>query len=434
MTTVLALTDAPDDVERFCANGEKVLLFRIAQLPTEQHDFAFFERQYRALTEQCDLSRVDLVVAEYVDSLPLLYFMRRDGYHCPALMIPHTNPYPLNILFYFLLVAAHPHPGDLVICGSTNAANAYRRLTGIPARNTCTFGIRNVYRRRDRAASRAALGLPADRRVLLYTGRFMNDKGLGALIEAYHLVRRERPEALLVMSVTHVDPPYYNRLAPRLTDAVLFQRLDRAATVDLYNAADLYWSGATSIFETYGKAPLEALACGVPVVVPRWDGFPYFIGSHNGALAEVEPVEAGVSPYDFARVRADDLAAKCLEVLDRTDGPEIALPAWGTYDHTMGVLADLVGELAATGRTRTAPDPDRPLPVDRLPASVRAVLDHHGLRTTRDVVVDAQRQGLVDRRSPGDPVLLRRLHDDVFGPMAADPATVAAEAPRFVTT
>lgn len=433
MTTVLALTDAPDDVEKFCVEGE-LLLFRIAQLPTDRHDFAFFEQQYRTLAESCDLSKVDLVIAEYVDSLPLLYFMRRDGYHCPALMIPHTNPYPLNILFYFLLVAAHPHPADLVICGSTNAANAYRRLTGIPARNICTFGIKNVYRPRDRAASRRALGLPQDRRILLYTGRFMNDKGLGPLLEAYELVRESRPDALLVMSVTHVDPPYYNRLAPRMGDAVLFQRLERASTVDLYNSADVYWSGATSIFETYGKAPLEALACGVPVVVPRWDGFPYFIGSHNGALAEVEAVATGVSPYDFARVRPDGLAAACVDVLDRAADLRVELPAWGTYDHTMGVLTALVRDLTATGRATEPVDADRGLHVDGLPESVRAVLTHHGLRTTRDIVVEAQRQGLVDRRSAGDPVLLRRLHEDVFGPMAADPATVAAEEPLAVTT
>ncbi len=430
MTTVLALTDVPDDVEKFCPDGG-LLLFRIAQLPSAQHDFEFFERQYRALAESCDLSKVDLVVAEYIESLPLLYFMRRDGYHCPALMIPHTNPYPLNILFYFLLVAQHRHPGDLVICGSTNAANAYRRFTGLPARNICTFGIKNVYRRRDRRESRRALGLPDDREILLYTGRFMNDKGLGALLDAYDVVRGQRSDALLTMSVTHLDPPYYNRLAARLRDVVLFQRLDRDATVDLYNSADVYCSGATSIFETYGKAPLEALACGVPVVVPRWDGFPYFIGSHNGALADVEPVATGVSPYDFARVRADDLAARCLDVLDRQ--PDVALPAWGTYDHTMGVLTALVRELAATGRFANAPDPDRPLRVERLPDSVRAALDHYGLRGTRDLVVRAQRQGLIDRRSPGDPGLLRRLHDDVFEPMAADPATVAAEEPRLAT-
>ncbi|MDA3643109.1 glycosyltransferase family 4 protein [Saccharopolyspora indica] len=423
MSRVLALTDAPDDVERFC-RGRELMLFRIGQLLPEQHDFTAFEQQYQKLKSACDLSTIDLVIAEYIEALPLLYFMRRDGYHCPALMIPHTNPYPLNILFYFLLIAQHPHPGDLVICGSANAASAYRHITGIPAANICTFGIKNIYRPGDRDRARSNLGLPADRPILLYTGRFMNDKGLAPLLAGYHRLRAADPELLLVMSTTHLDTRYHNQLAAQLEHVVRFQRLDRAQTVDLYNAADVYVSGATSIFETYGKAPLEAMACGLPVVVPRFDGFPYYVNDTNGALVDVDHhPQPCFTPYDFAVMNVEDFTVKCRQVLDRGTPPQHHVPDWATYDHTMEVLTELVGELLQHPRRTGEAEPSRKIDTTAYPDPVRRLLDHYELTCTDDLVHRAGHLGLIDRRQPGDTGLLRALHDEIFHTMHAETST-----------
>ncbi|QXV57828.1 glycosyltransferase family 4 protein [Amycolatopsis sp. TNS106] len=433
MKRVLALTDAPDDVRIFCQDTE-LLLFRIEQLPAAGHSFEFFEQVYARLREACDLSTVDMVVAEYTEALPLLYLMRRDGHSCPALIIPHTNPYPLNILCHLMLVAETAHPGDLVLCGSTNAAAAYEQVAGIPARNICTFGIRDIYRPGDRAAARARFGLPPDRPILLYTGRFMTDKGIGALLEAYHLLRRSVPDALLTMSVTHVDAVLYNQLAAQLEHVVLFQRLSREETVSLYNAADLYVSGATSIFETYGKAPLEAMACGLPAVLPRWDGFPYFVGEHNGALAEVRYGNTGrTSPFDFAAVDPADLARQCRRVLDRGRLTDYRTPAWATYGETMRVLRDVVGELTARPRLAVPVDPSAALHRERYSPAVRAFLDHYRLDTLEDLTGRTTELGLIDRRDPGDRTVLRGLHDEIFGIMAADPGRAGDDEKAGVT-
>ncbi|MFJ9813970.1 glycosyltransferase family 4 protein [Streptomyces sp. NPDC101151] len=421
MPRVLALTDSPEDVRRFCP-AEDTLLFRIRLLPPEEHTYERFAEIYRALKASCDLSRVDVVVAEYVESLPLLHFMRRDGYRPPALMIPHTNPYPLHILLYFLLVAARPHPADLVICGSRNAERAYRHVTGIPSGNICTFGIKDVYRTRDRATSRAALGLPPQGRLLLYTGRFMNDKGLHALLSGYHRLRAEDPDVLLTMSVTHIDPPYFNRLAPLMRDVVLYHRLEKERTADLYNAADVFVSGATSIFETYGKSPLEALACGVPVVVPRWDGFPYFIGDDNGGLVDVEYLDQPhTSPYEFARMREDDFAAVVRRVLARREPIPAGVPEWARYERTMKILPGVLERMAAAGPAEPG-EPRPSLGSDRLPAPVRAVLDHYGLAAPddEDPLARADRLGLLTGSDPGERELLRDLHHEIFHVMDAE--------------
>ncbi|MBZ4322755.1 glycosyltransferase family 4 protein [Streptomyces huiliensis] len=418
MPRILALSDSAEDVRHFCTAAD-TSLFRIRPLPAEEHTYDRFQEIYRRLKASCDLSSIDLVVAEYVESLPLLYFMRRDGYRCPALMIPHTNPYPIDLLLYFLLVAEHPHPGDRVICGSEHAKRAYEHITGIRADGICTFGIKNIYRKADQSECRTALGLSHDHTILLYTGRFMNDKGLEPLLSGYERLRREHPEVLLAMSATHIDPPYFNRLAPRMRDVVLFHRLEKERTALLYGAADLFVSGATSIFETYGKSPLEALACGVPSVVPRWDGFPYYIDDTNGGLVDVEYLtHAAGNPYEFARMREEDFVTVCRRVLGQPPS-DIRAPEWATYEKTMKTLPGVVEEMAALGRTTAPPPGPHPIDIDRYPDVVRAILHHYDLRESEDLLAKASRLGLVGRGSAGEEELLRDLHHEIFGVMDA---------------
>ncbi|MGX8904234.1 glycosyltransferase family 4 protein [Streptomyces netropsis] len=419
MPKVLALTDSAEDIKNFCEEAD-THFFALHPLPAAEHTYEGFAQTYRRLKASCDLSSIDVVVAEYVESIPLLYFMRRDGYHCPALMIPHTNPYPFDILFFFLLVAEHSHPGDLVICGSQNAARAYAHITGMAAKNICTFGIKNVYGKQDKRECRERLGLPQDRRILLYTGRFMNDKGLKPLLGGYRRLREQEPDALLVMSVTHIDPPYYNRLAPQMTDVILFHRLEKERTATLYNAADIFVSGATSIFETYGKSPLEALACGVPAVVPRFDGFPYYVDDTNGGLVDVEYLDhSNENPYEFARMSETHFVEKCRGVLRRTEPLDYRIPEWATYEGTMKVLPGLLRDMAETGSTASLRGSSHKIDKSRYPASVAAVLEHYGLEESEDLLAKAGRLGLVDRSNKGDETLLRNLHHELFLTMDA---------------
>src|SRR5581483_6836653 len=99
-----------------------VLFFPIEQLDPGQHSFPFFHHIFEQLEEQTALSEIDLVIAEYIEAVPLVYLMRKRGHYCPAIFIPHTNAYPFNIFFYFLLISHYAHPGDRILCGSMQAA------------------------------------------------------------------------------------------------------------------------------------------------------------------------------------------------------------------------------------------------------------------------------------------------------------------------
>ena len=55
----------------------------------------------------------------------------------------------------------------------------------------------------------------------------------------------------------------------------------------VYNAFDVYCFLSMSGEETFGLTVLEAMACGVPPIVPNFDGVPSVVGD-AGLIADAE--------------------------------------------------------------------------------------------------------------------------------------------------
>jgi glycosyltransferase involved in cell wall biosynthesis len=121
----------------------------------------------------------------------------------------------------------------------------------------------------DRAQARAALGIPPEEQVAAWHGRIdIRNKGLDLLLEAWHMVGRGR---LLLAG----DGPDAETLRRRIgADPRIDWRdqytLDRAWMRGFLSAADLYVF--PSRHEGFAVAPLEAMACGLPVVATETSG------------------------------------------------------------------------------------------------------------------------------------------------------------------
>ena len=118
----------------------------------------------------------------------------------------------------------------------------------------------------DGAATRQALGLANDKKLLLYVGRLSKDKNTQTLFEAFDLVERRRPGQFHLLVVgdggqrdglielqrrgAHVSWIQY------CTDSLDLARY--------YRAADLFVH--PGVQETFGLVALESQACGTPVV------------------------------------------------------------------------------------------------------------------------------------------------------------------------
>lgn len=123
-------------------------------------------------------------------------------------------------------------------------------------------------------------------------------KRVALLLEAFALVRRERPAARLLL-----DRPGDPRLAGRLSsqDGVeLFGASSSTALAEAYRAA--WVSALPSVGEAFGLVLGEALACGTPGVGSRSGGIPEVLDSDAvGRLFEPE------DPHDLARALLEGL-------------------------------------------------------------------------------------------------------------------------------
>jgi D-inositol-3-phosphate glycosyltransferase len=122
----------------------------------------------------------------------------------------------------------------------------------------------------DQAKARKVLGLPTEKDLLLYVGRFAPVKGIDRLLYAMGHLRRDRNTGLIMVGGDgneSVHSRAIQRMARRMgvRDAVMLRgRVDHAELPLFYSAADMLV--LPSYYESFGLVALESLACGTPVV------------------------------------------------------------------------------------------------------------------------------------------------------------------------
>jgi alpha-1,6-mannosyltransferase len=125
------------------------------------------------------------------------------------------------------------------------------------------------------ATLRERLGLPAATRVLVYAGRFAEEKNLPVLLQAF--ARLGKPYHLLLIGGARAARPAGNvTMMPYRRDSV-----ELAAWIA---SADALVHAGTK--ETFGLVILEAMACARPVVAARAGAFPELVDESVGMLAE----------------------------------------------------------------------------------------------------------------------------------------------------
>lgn len=135
----------------------------------------------------------------------------------------------------------------------------------------------------DKALARGELELPADEHIILQLGRLVPRKGIDNVIRALGCLRRDHKIAPLLLVVggdTDIPDPTTTPEIGRLqtiaceegvADRVRFTgRRGRHVLRYYYSAADVFVT--TPWYEPFGITPVEAMACGTPVVGSRVGG------------------------------------------------------------------------------------------------------------------------------------------------------------------
>jgi len=175
---------------------------------------------------------------------------------------------------------------------------------GIPAEHVSTVpnGVNGgMFFVRDRIQARTELGLPQDRRIVVYVGRLSEEKGLLTLIEAVGRLRSNRGDFLVYFVG---DGPLLDDMQARvqtlgLSEIVRFAgKQDHTAVANWFGACDVFC--LPSLREGCPNVVLEALSSGRPVVASRVGGIPDLVREDTGILVEPEHVDGFARALDAA--------------------------------------------------------------------------------------------------------------------------------------
>jgi glycosyltransferase involved in cell wall biosynthesis len=227
--------------------------------------------------------------------VPLWLARRRcDVLWAPEGVLPRFSPVPTVVTIHDLasLRFAGIKPDSHVRAVRTEVARSARRATRVIAVSRTTAedlethfglgeetvrivpnGVDEAFAPGDRGAARRAVG---DRwgvttPFVLHVGALEPRKGLDVLIEAAALAAREgAPWRVVLAGMAGFDGERIEAAARASGVCHLLGSVSDTEVVELMQAADAF--AAPALYEGFGIAPLEAMACGTPAVIAAGSG------------------------------------------------------------------------------------------------------------------------------------------------------------------
>jgi len=127
----------------------------------------------------------------------------------------------------------------------------------------------------------------ADKKQILWVGRYVTGKGVEYLIEAFSLVQKKIPGSHLVLVGDGPEKPLIENRIRNLhlhSSVTLIDYLDNEELPEIYKNSDVFV--LPSLMEGVPRTILEAMACGVPVVTTN---IPHLVSIIDGAGLVVPP-------------------------------------------------------------------------------------------------------------------------------------------------
>jgi glycosyltransferase involved in cell wall biosynthesis len=250
------------------------------------------------------------LLAERVDVMHFLHFNAPLFYRRPSVVTVHDLTrffFPAQkrrgLLHQWayeeVFRAAVEHAGALITVSEHTRRDLLRFFPQVSARTVVIReGVEHERFRPDPGANDEdrlhAFGVRAP--YLLFVGVWMNHKNLPRLLQAFRLVRRRGFRGTLVLTgegrKSDEDVRGMVRRLQLADDVVLPGIVPEDVLPSLYRRASAFVF--PSLYEGFGLPPLEAMACGVPVVASRVASLPEVLGP---AAEFVDPL----SPEDIAR-------------------------------------------------------------------------------------------------------------------------------------
>jgi alpha-1,6-mannosyltransferase len=190
-------------------------------------------------------------------------------------------------------------------------------------------------RRRTHVRSAFATDTSVDDSVLLlYVGRLSKEKHVQVLPEVMaRLATRDRRFRLVLVGSGPLEHDLAEHARALGNMHLVGQCEDRARLAELYASADLLLHPNPR--EPFGLAPLEAMASGLPVVVPAAGGVLSYASPRNAWLAANATADALADTVERAWDEVDERARRCLEArrtAETLDWTHVTRAIFAQYD------------------------------------------------------------------------------------------------------
>jgi len=174
------------------------------------------------------------------------------------------------------MFSALSHKANSILCVSKFSKDEMLRVTGNnhPSIHFVYNGISSQWFHIQKQQN------PHQKPYLLFVGNVKPHKNLGRLLQAFHLVFDKLPHDLLLVGKKEgflTGDPYVAAMAAELSDRVHFTGYvdDKVLQQYFVHADALIFP---SLYEGFGLPPLEAMACGCPVIVSDAASLPEVCG------------------------------------------------------------------------------------------------------------------------------------------------------------
>jgi len=194
---------------------------------------------------------------------------------------------------YAFKIKSYAEEADAIIAVSRSTKAEILKYLKVPEEKIqviyegCSPAFRPLPRDESKRKIREKYNIPGD--FILYVGTLEPRKNLKGLIQAYHRSRAREDFLLVLAGGKGWKYKHIFRLVSQLDlkDKVIFTGYVPDSDLPaLYSSASLFVY--PSFYEGFGLPPLEAMACGIPVIVSRTTSLPEVVGD---AGVYVDPME-----------------------------------------------------------------------------------------------------------------------------------------------
>jgi len=332
----ILLAEMPDIIEI----GEKYSLSLLAGIIHK----GYLKALNRPMLVHFTCERMDDNMHAFVgNSRPLKWFARRviGNYIFPMFDFHLANSdYTAQELFDAVGYADNPQPSNAFF----NFCWRYFRAATVPIEervfvNQCGVDNENFSIERRSAKFRGQIlknqNLPENASLLLYAGRISPEKNIQLLVDLMKLLAKDTNRNYhLLVAGAGPKADWLQKQSELLGDKkiVFLEHLDKDELANYYANCDVFVHPNPR--EPFGIAPLEAMASGIPVLVPNSGGLLSYSTDENAWLVEptAEQFAAGVRDILSDEKRRDDKTARAYETSKNYSWEKSTDRLFSTYD------------------------------------------------------------------------------------------------------